>query len=79
MRSPDEIIIPIVAIGCIFGGPVLWGIAHCIATNWRRAQIAKAELALKRAMVERGYSVEEIARVMGTPVAEADKMAEKAV
>lgn len=60
----EEALIPIVAIAITCGGPLLWGIVHSSVSNWRQVKVAEGQAALKREMVERGYSADEIVRVM---------------
>lgn len=60
----DDSVISVVAIACVFGAPMLWGIVDSMASNWRKAKIAEAEAGLKRVMVEHGYPADEIARVI---------------
>ncbi len=56
-----EVLIPLVAIVCFFGWPIFWVVGHycheCVKT-WQ-------ETSLKRAMVERGYTAQEIVQVVG--------------
>jgi hypothetical protein len=53
-------IIPLVAIGLIFGIPVVAVVGHYGYHAWR----AWLELNLKREMVARGYTAEEIVHVL---------------
>ena len=65
----DETLIPIVAISAVFGGPLIWYVVHTIATNWRHVRVAEQNAALKQQMIDRGFSADEIVRVLeaGTP------------
>lgn len=68
----DEALIPIVAISAVFGGPFIGYVVHTVATNWRQARVAEENAHLKRQMIERGYSADEIVRVLeagGEPAA----------
>lgn len=60
----DEALVPVVAVAVTCGGPLLWGIVHSLASNWRQVKVAEQNAQLKREMVERGYSADEIARVL---------------
>ena len=60
----DESLVSIVAISCLFGGPLLWGLVNSLASHWRKLRIEEQQLALKRDMIERGYLPEEIVRVL---------------
>jgi uncharacterized hydantoinase/oxoprolinase family protein len=56
--------VAVLSVLLIFGGGALWGIIEVIASNWRRAVTMQAELALKQAMVEHGYTPDDIVRVV---------------
>lgn len=60
----EEFVISIVAISAVFGLPflgyVIWIIAHYSCAAFK----ASREIALKRDMVARGYSVQEIVEVV---------------
>jgi hypothetical protein len=72
-------IIGLVAVVCLFGAWPIWLIVDAIASNWRKARIAEQEAVLKREMIERGFSADEIAQVIETRLAagEPDKIAGK--
>jgi hypothetical protein len=53
--------VEIVAVSCIFSVPILWMFCHYLTLgvrSWR-------EISLKQQMVERGYSAQEIAQILG--------------
>jgi hypothetical protein len=54
----------ILTIVLIFGGGVLYLIISSVATNWRKARVAEQNAVLKRSMLEKGFSPEEIVRVI---------------
>lgn len=54
----------LVAIVLIFGGGVLCAIVHSVSSNWRQARVAEQNAVLKRAMLDKGFSSEEIVRVI---------------
>jgi hypothetical protein len=62
----EDTLIAIVAISCVFGAPMLWLIVDSLASNWRKAHIAEQNALLKREMIERGFSAEEIVQVVGS-------------
>ena len=53
-----------IIMGCLVG--CLIPIAGIISSYWYKAQKVRSENDLKRSMVERGMTVEEIERVMST-------------
>ncbi len=65
-------LIPISAI--VLG--ILWLIVYTVVEEWRKVRIAEQNAVLKKEMLERGFSADEIVRVIrnGGP---ADKMALK--
>lgn len=66
----DEAIISVVATSVLFGAPMLWLMVDSLAKNWRKARVAEQQTVLKREMIDRGFSAEEIVRVLeagGTP------------
>jgi hypothetical protein len=56
----DGEIVPIVAVGLLFGIPIVAMVAHYGYYAWK----AWLELNLKREMVARGYTAEEILQVL---------------
>ena len=73
----DDTLIAIVAIGCVFGAPMLWFIVDSIASNWRKVQVAEQNAILKRDLIERGFSADEIVRILDAGTGKTDKMAGK--
>jgi hypothetical protein len=57
-------VIGLVAVVCLFGGPMIWGITDSVMSNWRKAKIAEQDAVLKKDMIERGFTADEIERVM---------------
>ena len=55
-----EIFVPIFAIGCVFGIPIIAIVMYW----WYEIRKVTCEAALKQAMVERGYSANEIVHVL---------------
>jgi hypothetical protein len=55
-----EIFVPIFAIGCVFGIPIIAIVMYW----WYEIRKVTSEAALKQAMVERGYSANEIVHVL---------------
>jgi hypothetical protein len=47
------------------GGGLLAVIVHSIAANWRRVRIAEQEAVLKREMIDRGFTPEQITKILG--------------
>jgi hypothetical protein len=43
---------------------VLFLIIHSLASNWRVARVAEQNAVLKRAMLDKGFSAEEIVQVI---------------
>jgi hypothetical protein len=60
----DETLIAIVSVSVVFGAPLLWYLVDSLAGHWRKARVAEQHTLLKREMIERGYSAEEIVRVI---------------
>lgn len=67
----------ILSITFIFGGWVIYAVVNSIATNSRKARVAEQEAVLKKEMLDRGFSAEEIVRVIaaGRPADEPCKAA----
>ena len=59
LANPDLLVL--VAVWAIVGGVVLGAI---IAVQWRKVEQAKAEAHLKEQMIERGFTADEIIRVI---------------
>ena len=56
----NEILVPIFAIGCVFGIPL----SAIVLYWWYEIRRVTCEAALKQAMVARGYSANEIVHVL---------------
>ena len=74
----EQGIIAVVSVVCLFGAWPIWFIVDSIASNWRKARIAEQQAVLKREMIERGYSADEIERVLAAGARPDDKKASKA-
>jgi hypothetical protein len=74
----EETIIAIVAISCVFGLPILLGGITLITSHLRQVKVDEANLALKREMIERGFSADEIARVIEAGSEKKDEAEKKA-
>lgn len=61
----DDTLISIVMFSLIFGGPLIWFVVHTLATTWERTRCNEQNAQLKRDMIERGYTADEIVRVLG--------------
>jgi hypothetical protein len=72
-----EEVIGLVAVVCLFGTWPLWLIIDSVASNWRKARIAEQEAVLKREMIERGFTADEIERVIAAGSKAGDKIAGK--
>ena len=72
-----EEVIGLVAVVCMFGTWPLWLIIDSLASNWRKARVAEQNAVLKREMIERGFSADEIERVIATGSKADDKIAGK--
>ena len=55
-----EVLIPLAAIFCLFGWPMVWIVAHACQESIR----SWGECRLKREMVVRGYTAQEIVQVV---------------
>jgi hypothetical protein len=71
----DEAVISIVSVAVVFGAPMLWFLGDAFIKNWRQAKIAEQNVLLKREMIEKGYTAEEIERVIEAGVDPEDKPA----
>jgi hypothetical protein len=54
----------IVAICVPVGGVIVWGVIHSIAENWRKAKTAEYRAILVQGMVDKGFSPDEVERVL---------------
>ena len=57
-------IVGLVAVALIFGGPMIWGITDTVMSNWRKAKLAEQDAVLKKDMIERGFTADEIEQVL---------------
>lgn len=73
----DESILWLVAIPCfsVFGLLFLWGMSATLSSQWRRAKASEQDAVLKRDMIERGFSADEIVRVLQASSAEPQPVA----
>lgn len=58
--NDHEILIPIIAILCVFGTPIV----AIVAYSWYAIRKVSCEAALKQAMIAKGYSANEIVYVL---------------
>ncbi len=72
MQSVAKNIIPILAITL----GIIWLIVLCVMEQWRKVRISEQNAILKKDMLERGFSADEIVRVIRSGYA-SDKMAKK--
>jgi hypothetical protein len=58
----------------VFGGGILCGIVYIVMENWRKARAAEQNAVLKKDMIERGFSPDDIIRIIesGASPEEAD-------
>ena len=73
----SEQVVGLVAVACLFGGPVVYFVVNSIATNWRKARVAEQNAVLKRDMIEKGFTADEIVRVIAAGTGDGRKMADK--
>jgi hypothetical protein len=71
----ENAIIGLASVVCLFGLPVLWGIVYSLANEWRKARVAEQNAVLKREMIERGFTADEIERVIAAGSKGKDKIA----
>lgn len=57
-------LVAILFVTFLFGGGMLWLVIATVAENVRKARVAERVVALKQAMVERGFRSDEIVRVL---------------
>ena len=60
----DDALISIVGASLLFGAPMVWLIVDSLAKNWRKARVAEHQIILKREMLDRGFTADEIVRVI---------------
>ena len=78
MDARSVIIIGSLAIGCVFGLPMVLGAIAIITGHMRQSRVDEANAALKRDMIDRGYTADEIIRVIDAGSGEAEKKPAKA-
>ena len=57
-------IVGLVMIICLFGGPAICGIVYAVVQGWVKTVRHREDTDLKHRLVDAGFSVEEIERVM---------------
>ena len=70
----EETLIAIVGISCAVGLPMLVGMVSVVMSHWRQARVAEQQTILKRELLDRGFTADEIVRVIeagGTAAEEA--------
>lgn len=73
----DGAIVSMVSVVCIIGLPILWGILSSVTTEWRKVRVAEQVAVLKKDMIERGFTADEIIRVIDAGADLEDKIAGK--
>jgi hypothetical protein len=61
-----ENVVAIVSVAFVFGGPLIALVVYTVASNWRRVRIAEQEAVLKKEMLDRGFTPEQIVTVLST-------------
>jgi hypothetical protein len=59
-----EDVVAIVSMVFVFGGPLIGFVVYSVASNWRRVRIAEQEAVLKKEMLDRGFTPEQIVTVL---------------
>lgn len=54
----------ILAITFLFGGWVIYAVVNSVASNSRRARVAEQHAVLKKEMLDKGFSADDIVRVL---------------
>lgn len=57
-------IVGLVSVVCIFAGPMLVWAIHTVMEHWAKVAKHREDVDLKHKLVDAGFSVEEIERVM---------------
>jgi hypothetical protein len=73
----DGAIVAISFFGCVIGLPVLWGIVSSLAAEWRKVRVAEQAAVLKKEMLDRGFTADEIVQVLDAGADAGDKIAGK--
>jgi hypothetical protein len=68
----EDTLIAIVAIACAVGGPLLVGMVAIVMSHWQKVRVAEQQTILKRELLDRGFTAEEIVRVIEAGGAEAE-------
>jgi hypothetical protein len=74
----DETLIAIVGISCVIGGPMLVGLVAVVMGSWQKVRMTEQQTTLKRELLDRGFSAEEIVRVIEAGGAAAEEAAKPA-
>lgn len=64
MTLTGEELFEIVGISLLFGGPLIGWIVYTVASKWRDVRLAEQAAVLKKDMLDRGMSADEIAAVL---------------
>jgi hypothetical protein len=59
-----EDVVQILAVVFLFGGPLIGFVVYAVASNWRQVRIAEQEAVLKKEMLDRGFTPEQILAVL---------------
>jgi hypothetical protein len=60
----DEAWVTIVAIGCGVGAPMLVGLVAVVMSHWQKVRVSEQQTTLKRELLDRGFTADEIIRVI---------------
>ena len=71
----DDAVIVVVFFGCLFGLPMVCGLAAIVMSEWRKVRVAEQNAVLKREMIERGFTTDEIIRVLDAGMDAGNKIA----
>lgn len=73
----DEAIVGIVFFSVAIGLPILLAIIASVAGEWRKVRIAEQNAVLKKEMIDRGFTADEIVQVLDAGTESRDKIAGK--
>ncbi len=73
----DGAIVAISFFGCVIGLPVLWGIVSSLAAEWRKVRVTEQAAVLKKEMLDRGFTADEIVQVLDAGADAGNKIAGK--
>jgi len=65
-------IVGLVSVICIFGGPFLVGIVYAVMKQWAKVARHREDVDLKHKLIDAGFSVDEIERVMSAGRSQGD-------